>query len=113
VAAVVDARRGEVFCARYDGPEAPRHGPQRWSPAELAERLGEEPGILAVGGGALRYAGALDGVAIAPGLADPDARAVAALAARRIGAGEEPGPPGALRPLYLREADARINWAQR
>ena len=99
VAAVVDARRGEVFVARY-GAGAPRGGrrcrparrpaapPRPW-PTELA-RAG--PGVLAVGDGARRYAGLLDpldGVTVAgPSLAGPRPEVLVALAVGRLAAGE-------------------------
>jgi tRNA threonylcarbamoyladenosine biosynthesis protein TsaB len=95
VAAVVDARRGEVFWALYKEGE-PISGPQRARPEELAL----PPGTLAVGDGAARY---LEGAV----LAYPHAEAVAALAE------DEPAvSPEKLAPLYLREADVRIGWAR-
>lgn len=113
LAAVLDARRGEVFCARYAGPTHETHPPARHTPADLAGELAAAPGLLAVGGGALRYADVLTGIRVAPAVADPDPRAVALLAARRLARGEEPLAPSHVRPVYLREADARINWATR
>jgi hypothetical protein len=71
------------------------------------------PGLLAVGGGAQRYARTLGRSVVAPDVADPDPRVLAVLALRRLAAGEQPLPAAAVRPLYLREADARINWVQR
>lgn len=113
VAAVVDARRGEVFRARYAGPTLETHPPARATPTDLARELAGVPGLLAVGGGALRYADVLAGTRVAPAASDPDPCAVALLATRRLAAGEEPLAPSQVRPVYLREADARINWATR
>jgi tRNA threonylcarbamoyladenosine biosynthesis protein TsaB len=116
VAAVVDARRGEVFGARYRGPTDQSHPLRRWMPAELAASLRADaapfPGLLVVGNGALRYAGDFGGLRLAA-IADPSPRALVEVAAGRLAAGERPVPPADVRPVYLREADARINWVQR
>ncbi|MHB1584001.1 MAG: hypothetical protein ACYC0E_09660, partial [Acidimicrobiales bacterium] len=46
-------------------------------------------------------------------LAHPSPAALVALAARRLASGEAVVGPDEVRPRYLRQADARINWAQR
>lgn len=112
VAAVVDARRGEVFYARFHGPTAEVEPPARREPWALGAELAEEAGLLAVGNGAHRYAGAFGGVRVA-GISDPSPRALVAVAAGRLASGAEPVPAADVRPVYLREADARINWVQR
>lgn len=120
VVAMVDARRGEVYTARY------RHvpgGAQRLSePTVVApevvalelEATGEE--ALLVGDGALRYAEAFAGnerVEIAgPGLAHPTAAALVELAHPRA-LREEFVTVGELHPLYLRKSDAEINWERK
>jgi tRNA threonylcarbamoyladenosine biosynthesis protein TsaB len=130
--AIVDARRGEVFAARYlVGPSAGRGGmtetgpASRWTPAELAADLAGEAAdvgagprrILAVGDGAVRYAAelaAVPGLRVAGGSAgSPSPAALVALAAERLAAGAVPSPPADVVPLYLRDADVRIQWAQR
>lgn len=119
VAAVVDARRHEVFRAIYapvGGALVEVAAPEVCTPAALAEELtdlvaaGGQP-VLAVGDGARRYAEVL----LAPGVdvggrldAHPDPAVVAELAT-----GREPVGAGGLRPLYLRQADVRIGWEQR
>lgn len=121
VAAVVDARRGEVFVARYrrEAQGAVETAPpERRAPAGLAEELGGGEGeVLVVGDGGRRYAGLLGGrpgVRVAgPSLAAPRPEVLVALAAGRLAAGVEPTHPADVRPVYLREADVRINWAQR
>ncbi len=92
VAAVVDARRGEVFWALYE-QGIKKEGPTRAKPHELD---GLE---FAVGDGAARY---LNGGL----LTYPHAAAVAALAESVAHVSAEK-----LVPVYLREADVRINWA--
>ena len=124
VAAVVDARRGEVFAARYrrtGGGQlsvAEVSPPARYRPEELAKELaGAGEPLLAVGDGARRYAAELEPVAglvlAGPSLAWPPPTTLVALAAERLAAGASPERPAAVLPTYLREADARINWSQR
>jgi tRNA threonylcarbamoyladenosine biosynthesis protein TsaB len=124
VAAVVDARRGEVFAARYrpaaglPGPVAEVAPPARFRPESLAAELAAcgEP-VLAVGDGARRYAAhlrAVDGLVVAgPSLAGPPPGVLVTMAAERLASGAAPVPPAAVQPVYLRDADVRINWAQR
>lgn len=123
VLACVDARRGEVFASvRTVGATetigAVRVIPGLYSPDSLATTLRDLGGeaVLAVGDGARRYADllrAVDGVRIAaPGLLFPPPASLLRLALSRHAAGEVPVAPGSLVPLYMREADARINFAQ-
>jgi tRNA threonylcarbamoyladenosine biosynthesis protein TsaB len=120
IAAVVDARRGEVFWALYRGTAT---GATRLTdytvsrPEDFAAQLagrGEE--VVAVGDGAGRYApllGRLDGVSVAgPGYAHPSAAVLVELAQPRAAAGDVVSA-GELEPLYLRQADVRINWVER
>jgi tRNA threonylcarbamoyl adenosine modification protein YeaZ len=114
VAAVVDARRTEVFAARYEGPCTRTEAPARHSPAALAERLAEVPGTLLVGTGAHRYLEQFTDLGLrVAAIREPSPRVLVSIAAGRLAAGAAPVPPAAVRPLYLREADARINWVQR
>ena len=129
VVSVVDARRGEVFAARYrptagrpPGFMAESSPPARYTPEALAAELaadlaGGDGPILAVGDGARRYAGVLGPVAgltmAGRSLDGPPPAVLVALAAERLAAGAVPEPPATVRPTYLREADARINWTQR
>jgi tRNA threonylcarbamoyladenosine biosynthesis protein TsaB len=114
VASVVDARRGEVFAARYVGPGAQTEAPSRYSPAALAEKLAEVPETLLVGTGAHRYGEVFAAAGLRVGaIREPSPRALVSIAARRLVAGATAVPPVAVRPVYLRDADARINWVQR
>jgi tRNA threonylcarbamoyladenosine biosynthesis protein TsaB len=117
---VVDARRSEVFSARFrTGPPAlvETAPPALWSPAALAADLaaGAEPPVLA-GDGARRYAsvlGALPGATLAgPAYGAPPVAALAELCLARGLSGLVHRADRVL-PLYLRPADARINWGQR
>jgi tRNA threonylcarbamoyladenosine biosynthesis protein TsaB len=123
---VVDARRGEVFAARFR--QEPQCAvpvavdePRRYRPEELGAALAgmvPDRGQLAlVGDGALRYAGEWrlpSGVVVGgEDLAGPPPRAVAQLASDLLAAGTEAKHPAAVEAVYLREADARINWAVR
>lgn len=112
VAAVVDARKGEVFSALYEAPTREVRPPKRFAPEELAAELERTPAILVVGAGAHRYPGTFAGLHVAR-LAEPSPRALVAVAADKLAEGAAPVPPAAVRPVYLREPDARINWVQR
>jgi tRNA threonylcarbamoyladenosine biosynthesis protein TsaB len=117
---VVDARRSEVFSARFRaGPSglvetAP---PALWSPGALASDLASltEPLLLA-GDGARRYHadfGSLPAATLAgSAYGAPPVAALAELALARGLSGLVHRADRIL-PLYLRPADARINWDQR
>ncbi|MFD7862720.1 tRNA (adenosine(37)-N6)-threonylcarbamoyltransferase complex dimerization subunit type 1 TsaB [Streptomyces sp. NPDC059783] len=98
-AVATDARRKEVYWARYEDARTRTEGPAVDRPADLAERLA---GLPVVGAGAVLYPEAF-----------PDARGpehvaageLAALAAERLAAGEALLPP---QPLYLRRPDAQV-----
>jgi tRNA threonylcarbamoyladenosine biosynthesis protein TsaB len=121
VAAVVDAKRGEVFWALYrpapEGmtpvTEATVSAPDVLALAIEASAGGpNRPAVLAVGDGARRYAdvlGGLVGVELA-GPADdhPSAAVLVELAATRPSV-----PLAEITPRYLRGADVRIGWQQR
>ena len=118
--AVIDARRREVFHARYRPVPG---GVQRVSdyaldrPADVVadlEARGEE--VLLVGDGALEYPdefGRLERAEQAgPAFVAPSAAALVELATARVER-EEFEAPWELRPLYLRRSDAEIEWERR
>jgi tRNA threonylcarbamoyladenosine biosynthesis protein TsaB len=126
VVPVIDMRRGEV--AWIDNS---KHGSEVrvGTPAELAEDLAGLPAqagatcrgagsVLLVGDGALRYRELLVG-ALAPepafGGSEMAAPPVVSLAVLAVAAMESGRccDPAEVRPLYGREADARINWTSR
>ena len=90
-----DARRREVYWARYSPAGERVSGPGVAAPASLPA------GLPAAGEGPVAYPGLL-GEPIAPRF--PSAATLAGLAARRLAAGEPLLPP---EPLYLRRPDAR------
>ncbi|MEK2471925.1 MULTISPECIES: tRNA (adenosine(37)-N6)-threonylcarbamoyltransferase complex dimerization subunit type 1 TsaB [Streptomyces] len=102
-----DARRKEVYWARYAARPSPDLPPARLTepavdrPAEIAD---EVAGVPAVGAGALLYDTVFTGVR-RDGPEHQSAAALAELAARKLAAGEELLPP---RPLYLRRPDAQV-----
>jgi tRNA threonylcarbamoyladenosine biosynthesis protein TsaB len=129
VAAVVDARRREVFRAVYrtdSGRLLEVAAPAVCTPDALASELAAlDADVLAVGDGARRYADVLTAAPTGagrgpnrieiggPGDAHPDPQVLAEIAAARAAA----GPPRAPHPdtdthaaLYLRQADVRIGW---
>ncbi|MCP9944928.1 tRNA (adenosine(37)-N6)-threonylcarbamoyltransferase complex dimerization subunit type 1 TsaB [Streptomyces somaliensis] len=94
-----DARRKEVYWARYDDHRTRATEPSVDRPADIADRVA---GLPAVGAGARLYG------EVFPDARDPEhqsAAALAALAAERLAAGEELPDP---RPMYLRRPDARV-----
>ncbi len=120
IAAVIDARRGEVYGALYRQVQG---GVQRLSdyrlqqPAELAcelEASGDE--CLVVGDGAVRYADVLAADSRVElggtGYTYPQASALVELAHPRA-IREEFVQPRDLQVLYLRRSDAEINWDER
>jgi tRNA threonylcarbamoyladenosine biosynthesis protein TsaB len=91
-----DARRREVYWARYSAAGDRLSGPDVAAPASL-------PGDLPTAGeGGLAYPGVL-GEPIAPRY--PSSATLAALAAERLAAGDGLLAP---EPLYLRRPDARV-----
>ena len=118
VVATLDARRREVFHASYRPVPG---GVQRITdysvapPAELVAQLeagGEE--VLLVGDGVGAYPVAFAAYERAelagPEFAMPSVAALVALATSRVER-EEFDPPREVRPLYLRESDAELNWS--
>ncbi len=120
IAAVIDARRGEVFWAFYrqvPGGVQRLSEPVVGSPEDLAADLLAQPGeTLLVGDGAVRYGDALAdraSVELAGGdHAYPSARALVQLAHARA-LREDWVQPNEVELLYLRRPDAEINWTTR
>lgn len=119
VAAVIDARRQEVFWALYapvPGGMARLTEPAVGSAAHVAgEIAGRKEEILCVGDGARVWADVLADAGAELGdveLACPRAEHLAALAVPRF-IREQTQRPDEITPLYLREADAKIGWEQR
>lgn len=131
VVPVIDGRRGEVFAAHYargGGPAEARGGgpaelvelsaPARYRPERVAPELAV-PGdhaVLACGDGALRYRALLGTgqVSVAGDLLRaPDPSVLVSLARTRLEGGATLSSATEVQPVYLREADARINWVQR
>ncbi len=92
-----DARRKEVYWARYASAGVRLSGPHVGPPREAAE-----PGLPVIGEGGLLYADVLGGQA--PDM--PAAGALAEVVARRLSGGEGPELLEPV-PLYLRKPDAR------
>lgn len=118
VAAVVDVRRREVAWALYGAATDAQPGEMRppaiASSSDLAESLSAlDVAVLAVGDGAERYhdeLSAVPGVDLGgPDDAFPSAAVLARMAHEQAGAA---GDARLLTPVYLRQADVRIGWAQ-
>lgn len=119
VLCVVDARRAEVFCARYRcAPEGPTPLAPLWlsTPGALGEQLAAagQPFAL-VGDGAARYRDVLEGRGhvVDEDLVVPSPAAAIRLVRRRLAAGDVVRGHADVHPLYVREADAVANFAVR
>jgi tRNA threonylcarbamoyladenosine biosynthesis protein TsaB len=120
IAAVVDARRSEVFWAFYrqvPGGVQRITEPTVGSPDDLSAELLALPGdTLMVGDGAVRYADQFSdqpGIELAGAdLAHPSADSLVQLAHARA-LREEWVRPDEVELLYLRKPDAEINWSTR
>lgn len=104
IAAVIDARRGEVFAAVWRDRE-PVLAPVAIAPAELAARL--QPGVLAVGDGAVKFRDELERAGARVPADGSPAHRVSALEVCRLGAAGDPADRNALLPDYRREPDAK------
>ena len=131
VVAVVDARRSEVFAARYrfDGsdpstwdPAAGHASPTaRFAPQALVDELAgvaEDGPLVLVGNGVARYQALFDQLGSVeplpgPQLLAPPPEILARMARLRLQGGALASDPVDVLPVYLREADATINWEQR
>ena len=114
VLAVIDARRGEVFAAAWQGGERLLE-PVAIDPAELAASLGAGrlAGPLAAGDGAVRFREQLERAgALVPDDRSP-AHRVSALQVCRLGAAGEGTDRDRLVPDYRREPDAAPKTAAR
>lgn len=116
LAAVIDAKRGEVFSALYrhvPGGIQQVRPPLVTPPADLAaELLARREPVLVIGDGAVRYADVLAEVHVefgGLGFAHPTAEALVELAHPRALREEFVGPAEVL-PFYLRPADVRANF---
>jgi len=112
VVVVIDARRGEVFRALYRGGAAVADIACT-TPAAVAAEIAELGPCLAVGDGAVRHRSALESAGDVEVLgAWPEAAAVVELALSALGSDPAVAvDPALLQALYLREADARPNFA--
>ena len=96
--AMTDARRREVYWARYDATGARTDGPHVSRPADIVDAL---RGVPVLGDGGQLYAEVLAGLDVRPEPRYPSAAAIVDVVAPRIGT--DPAP---LVPLYLRRPDA-------
>jgi tRNA threonylcarbamoyladenosine biosynthesis protein TsaB len=113
VCAVLDARRRELFAARWPvsaGPaQEPLAGPVALAPAALAEELaGAEGRVLAVGDGAVESRAVLElaGAIVPP--SSSEVHRVSAVHHCRLAA-QAPAAGGAVLPDYVRAPDAELS----
>ena len=104
---VLDAKRGEVFAALYEGSE-PVWDPLVARPEELAARAAESAKApLACGDGSLRFRGVLEAAGIRVEPEASPAHVVRALHVCRLGSAAPAAPPDSVVPDYLRLPDAK------
>jgi tRNA threonylcarbamoyladenosine biosynthesis protein TsaB len=111
----IDAQRGEVFAALYDGDDRLIDPPSVGTPERVLHRwraAADLEGAEVIGDGAVRYAGALSAAGLQARPAPALAPIVARIAGERAAAGQA-GPPHALAPLYVRRPDAEIDRDRR
>ena len=117
VAAVVDARRGEVFWALYEPAGAAMVAvtePEVIAPSVLVEKLAVLAGergapVLCTGDGARRHLATSEVTEVAGEQFDHPSPAVLA----EISVDRPAVEPALVTPSYLRGADVRIGWEQR
>lgn len=121
IAAVIDARRKEVFSAIYravPGGIVRERDYEVHAPDRLAAELQAMPGeVLAVGNGAMLYRHVLEEIGsriefASSIVAHPEAAAMVELAVSRL-LREEHDRLFDIVPLYLRKSDAEIAWDRR
>jgi tRNA threonylcarbamoyladenosine biosynthesis protein TsaB len=104
---LIDARRGEVFAALYEG-EREFWPPSVMRPKELIEQLGNAAvNPLAAGDGSLRFRGMFEEAGIRVEPDHSEAHLVRARCVCRLGLGAPDEAPEAVLPDYLREPDAK------
>jgi tRNA threonylcarbamoyladenosine biosynthesis protein TsaB len=104
---LIDARRGEVFGALYEGDERV-WPPVAIPPDGLVRRLRDDGFTpLAAGDGSVRFREVLEKAGIQVEPDDSEAHVVRALHVCRLGARAPKAPPEAVLPDYLRDPDAK------
>ena len=119
VCSVLDAKRGELFWAFYRSAPGGmqrvtefRVGPPEKLAGEIEAVLDD---VLCIGDGALAHRALLESTRAevgSPAMAYPTAQSLVELALPRFFR-EETQRPEDLRPVYIRKADAKINWQNR
>ena len=104
VAAVLDARRGQVFAAVWQAGTLALE-PSALDPDALAAQVG--PATLAVGDGAVRFREVLEGAGASVPADDSPGHRILAAHVCRLGAAGEPAGRDELLPDYRREPDAK------
>jgi tRNA threonylcarbamoyladenosine biosynthesis protein TsaB len=105
--ALIDARRGELFAALYDG-DGPVWEPFVAAPEAVAERVRKlGRGVRAAGDGSLRFREVLEQAGIAIEAAESSSHVVRALHVCRLARATGGEPPQQVLPDYLRAPDAQ------
>jgi tRNA threonylcarbamoyladenosine biosynthesis protein TsaB len=106
--ALIDARRGELFAALFDGAGAPLWPPFVAAPEQVAARVREAPvSVRAAGDGSIRFRGVLEAAGIGVDADESRSHVVRALHVCRLALAVPDEPPEAVLPDYLRTPDAK------
>jgi tRNA threonylcarbamoyladenosine biosynthesis protein TsaB len=106
--ALIDARRGELFAALYDGAGRELVEPFAAAPDAVLERvLKRAANPLAAGDGSLRFRELLEPAGVRVAEDGAEVHVVRALHVCRLAADAEPVAPEAVLPTYIRAPDAR------
>jgi tRNA threonylcarbamoyladenosine biosynthesis protein TsaB len=106
VLALIDAKRGELFAALFEGGEQVV-APFAVRPEQLGERAGRElAGAVAVGDGSLRFREILEAAGVRVPPDGSELHVVRALHVCRLAAEVPAQQPGAVLPTYIRDPDA-------
>jgi tRNA threonylcarbamoyladenosine biosynthesis protein TsaB len=107
VAALLDARRGEVFAGVWENRRE-RIAPRALAPQALAALLaGLEPGLRTVGDGAIRFRAELEAAGLVVPADGSSVHRISAASLCRLGAEGAPAERDRLLPDYRREPDAK------
>jgi tRNA threonylcarbamoyladenosine biosynthesis protein TsaB len=105
---LIDAKRGELFAALFEGGGGRLWGPVAESPEAVAERV-RKAGVapLAAGDGSVRFRGVLEAAGIRVMADDSGSHVVRALHVCRLAADVTGVAPQAVLPDYVRAPDAK------
>lgn len=109
---ILDARKGEVFIALYDGDGRKLTSEVNLKPDILAKNMKEESALLIIGDGARKYREIFEkvsGIKFSPPELDDPRPGTVAIVARQLFLEGKVQDVDSLTPLYIRRSDAELN----